>query len=330
MRASSGHIVGQVVKTKESGDMSADEDRTLRFLGAERLLPFGIRTRTERLCTRDRETAEEIRLRVGRPPSVLLPDGELQMQGDAVSIRDIESVMEVATQASVHSASGSMRNGYITTSGGYRVGICGTGVIKNTDVVGIRNISSLSIRIPREVRTAGEGVLKPLCPNGVFESAVIISPPGMGKTTLLRDVVRRISDGDAENGIAAHRVALADERGEVAAMFEGRAQMDVGCRTDVMDGCPKAQAIIMLLRAMNPQVIAVDEITAAEDIRAMSSAANCGVALLATAHASSAEDLLSRPLYRQLMQESIFKRAVIIQRIAGERVYTVTNPGEIL
>ena len=119
------------------------------------------------------------------------------------------------------------------------------------------------------------------------------------------------------------RVSLADERGEVAACFEGRPQLDVGKRTDVLEGCPKAEGLILLLRAMNPQVLAADEITAPEDIRAFELAAGCGTVLFATAHGSCREDLRRRPLYRQLLESGIFRRLVLIHRVGGVRTYTV-------
>ena len=149
----------------------------------------------------------------------------------------------------------------------------------------------------------------------------LLGPNGAGKTTLLRDLVRRVSVGVEPYG--PRRVSLIDERGEVAVMYRGEPQMDVGPYTDVLDACPKAMGIPMVLRAMNPQVIAVDEITAYQDIRAMTLAAGCGVRLLATIHAADVAELMEKPLYRTLLEERIFKLAVSIRKLDGERVYTV-------
>ena len=142
----------------------------------------------------------------------------------------------------------------------------------------------------------------------------------MGKTTLLRDLIRALSDGD---GVPPMRVGVADERGELAAMCEGVPQFQIGSHTDVLDGCPKGQGLLMLLRGMNPQVMAADEITAPEDVAALEMAANCGVALLATAHGAGLEDLRRRPLYRRLLSLNVFQRLVVITVENGGRRYAV-------
>ena len=154
---------------------------------------------------------------------------------------------------------------------------------------------------------------------GNFVSTLILSPPGGGKTTLLRDLVRCLSEGEA--GCPAQRISLIDERGEVAVVYRGVPQMDVGPRTDVLDACPKALGIPIVLRAMNPQIIAVDEITVREDLTAISMAAGCGVGLLATIHAANIPELLRKPLYRQLLENQVFRLAVRILRNEKGRAY---------
>ena len=153
---------------------------------------------------------------------------------------------------------------------------------------------------------------------GHFESTLIISPPGRGKTTVLRDLVRTLSD----DGL---RVSVADERGEIAAMRDGAPQMDVGRYTDVIDNCPKDKAVMMLLRAMNPQIIAMDEITATEDALALMSAEGCGVGLLATVHANSLGDLMNKGLYRSIIKKKLFKKLVTIENVADSRTYSVSE-----
>ena len=153
--------------------------------------------------------------------------------------------------------------------------------------------------------------------DGRFVSTLLLSPPGGGKTTLLRDLVRQLSQGE---GVPPQRITLIDEREEIAVMYRGQPQMDVGPRTDVLSGCPKALAIPMALRAMNPQIIAVDE-----DLRAISQAAGCGVALLATIHAANVEELQAKPLYQELLARRVFRQAVLIRTGPEGRLYAVEN-----
>ena len=196
------------------------------------------------------------------------------------------------------------------------MGVCGTAVMKEGCNTNLKYISSAAVRIGREKIGVADGVGKQLLAGDGFASTLILSPPGGGKTTLLRDLVRWLS-------YSGQRIALIDERGEVAVMHRGTAQMDVGPKTDVLDGCPKAVGIPVVLRAMNPQIIAVDEITAEADLRAMSQAAGCGVGLLATVHGESVEELQEKPLYRDLLARRVFSRAVRIERRGRERVYVL-------
>ena len=242
--------------------------------------------------------------------------------GVIVTGEDLELAIEIASQASAYTVLDQVRHGFVTIRGGHRMGICGTGVVKNGEIANLRQVSSLALRVARELPGAAVPLLDDLQEDGVLQSTLILSPPGRGKTTLLRDLIRCISDGE---GIPAQRVSVADERGELAAMYGGIPQMKIGARTDVVDGCPKAVAMLMLLRGMNPQVLAVDEITASEDAAAMETAAGCGVTLLATAHAGGVDDLYRRPLYRRLMEENIFCRVVSIDIVEGRRQYRVSR-----
>ena len=298
-------------------------DPAVRWLEVTALLPPRLREPARRLDELKQIEAEELRLRAGRPMTAVYPNGEEPVPGaEAVIPADLDLVLEIATRASVHTAQPQISNGFFTVRGGHRIGICGSGVMVDGRVRNLRNISSLAIRVAREVPGAARPVLDKLWQGERFQSTLVVSPPGGGKTTLLRDLIRRISDGD---GCPALRVGVADERGELAAMREGIAQFDVGGHTDVMDGCPKEKGLLMLLRGMNPQVLAADEITAPEDCRALEVAANCGVALLCSAHGLDLEDLKTRPLYRDLLERRIFRRLVVIHRTEDGREYQVTE-----
>jgi stage III sporulation protein AA len=290
-----------------------------KYFGAARLLPQALRSAALALPPPEQRLAEELRLRAGFPVSAVLPGGERGLGGPEVRPSDLDAMAEIATGASAHSARGTIRAGYINAPGGYRIGLCGETVADLSGVSGFRVLSSAAVRIPREIAGVAKRAAAAL--GGKIGSLLIISPPGAGKTTFLRDLIRLVSDGEPGLGIAPSRVALADERGEIAAVAGGVPQMNVGSRTDVLSGCPKAEAAMMLLRAMNPETLALDEITAPEDAAAARSAANCGVRLFATAHAASPEDLARKPLYAELLRGGVFGTAVVIRRCGARRVY---------
>ena len=292
----------------------------LRYEEAAAILPVGLRKVALALPDEQKRTAEEFRLRAGRPLTVLLPEGEMELDA-LVEPEELETLCDLATEFSRYAAAETLREGFLPVRGGFRVGLCGTAVMKDGVSTNLKNLSSAVVRIAREHKGIAEALAPRLFREGVFQSTLLLSPPGGGKTTLLRDLVRCLSDGGA--GRPPLRVSLVDERGEAAVVYRGEPQMDVGAHTDVLDGCPKALGIPMVLRAMNPQVIAVDEITVREDLRAVSMAAGCGVGLLATIHAADAAELTQKPLYRQLLEDRVFRLAVRILREDGTRRYKV-------
>ena len=284
---------------------------TLGFERAAALFPPELRRRALALPAEKRQRAEEFRLRCGHPATVLLPEGELHFSASPVSAGILNAVMETATGASLHAAMEQLRQGFVTVRGGVRVGICGTAVHDSRGVVCVKQFSSLSIRIPGQEKGCADTLLPLMQP---VQSTLLLAPPGAGKTTLLRELIRSFSN----QGI---RIGLCDERGEVAAVWNGLPQFEVGSCTDVLSAVPKAEGTMMLLRAMNPQVIAMDEITERADIAACIHAAGCGVKLFATAHGSQLEDLRRRPLYRALLREEIFQNVIVITNENGRRRY---------
>ncbi len=305
--------------------MTDTEDQASRYDGAVLLLPYSLRERARGLCKTDRAAAEELRVRVGRPLTVLLPSGEAELGRERVTRRELELLVELATGASVHAAGRELANGYISCRGGCRVGLCGSVYLSSGETAGYSAYSSAVIRIAREKRGIAGAFAEKLFDGRRLRSTLIIAPPGGGKTTLLRELTRLASTpSGARPGL---RVALCDERGEVAALREGVPELEVGPMTDILDGCPKAAAVMTVLRSMNPQVVALDEITAPEDVEAIERARNCGVSLLATAHASGAEDLKSRPLYRDMLSGGAFERLVVIKKTVSGRSFEVLNGG---
>ena len=265
--------------------------------------------------------AEELRLRVGQPLSLLGAIGEERLDTEPVCAGDLQTVLDRATEFSAYRCADSIRRGYVTVRGGCRVGLCGTAVLRGGEIATVQELSSVSIRIAKAVEGCAASLYPQLWNEGQFESTLFIAPPGGGKTTLLRDLIRLLSNGDETH--PPLRLSVADERGEIAAVCGGRAQFDVGRQTDVLSGAPKAEGILMLLRSMNPQVIAVDEITDPEDIRAILLAANCGVAFLATVHGRDLQEIRCRKICRELLETEVFHRFVVLERKNGVRQYRV-------
>ena len=283
------------------------------FDNAAGLLPQDMRQTLSALPGSARACAEELRLRSGRRPSLLLAEGESPFGDRAVQPRDLDTVLENATRASAHTALECVAAGFVTVRGGCRVGLCGETVVREGGVRSIRRLSSLSIRIPRQHRGCAGEIYARMLELGLPDT-LIISPPGAGKTTLLRELVRLASEG-------GRRVSLIDERAEIAGVWDGSPLFDIGPCTDVMTGAPKPEAAAMLIRAMSPQILAMDEITTPADVEAARLATGCGVKLLATAHAGSARELAARPVYRKLLEDGVFSAAVIIERRGGSRHY---------
>lgn len=269
-------------------------------------------------CREQIGSAEELRLRIGQPLMLLARGREFPVTEDQISENDLMRTLEKATGASLHTAAPALARGYISYHG-LRLGVCGTAVVHEGRLSGFRHVSSLAIRIPRECRGICDGVLRQLRQSG-FGNLLILSPPGGGKTTALREIVRCLSG-------QGRRIGLIDERFEIAASDAGQAQFNLGAHCDVISGVSKSEGAMLLLRGMNPELIAMDEITHPADIAAVREIIGCGVGLIATAHASGPEDLYRRPLYRAIADEQLFRDLLIIRMENGERSYYMRRGG---
>ena len=203
------------------------------YVQAVQALPLRLREEALSLSEGARARAEELRLRAGWPMTALIDGAERPLGGPPVKPGELERLVEIASGASLHTVLDQVRRGYLTMEGGHRIGLCGTAALQEGEIRSLRAISSANLRIARQVRGAAAPVLDGLCPGGRLADTLILAPPGLGKTTLLRDLIRSVSEGE---GCVPLRVALADERGEVAALYRGLPQLEVGRRTDVTEG----------------------------------------------------------------------------------------------
>lgn len=254
--------------------------------------------------------AEEIRLRPGH--SLLVQGGGREVWLPlTVNVEDLLETMNILSQYSYYAFAEQLARGYITVAGGHRIGVAGRVTVQKGRVAAMAETGSINIRIARQVKGAGKTALPWLFSRGQLLNTLILAAPGCGKTTLLRDLIRLISD---EAGLT---VGVADERSELAGCYRGIPQLDVGRRTDVLDGCPRDQGLEMLVRSMGPQVVAADEIGRRADVRALENVLAAGVAVLTTAHARDLAEARQRPVLRGLLAEGYFQRAVILGRRGG-------------
>lgn len=245
---------------------------------------------------------QEIRMRIRKPLLVVYKNQEriLSFEGDGashahlVTKEEIRETLEYISHYSLYACEQEMRQGFITIEGGHRVGVMGKAILEKNRVKNLQYISSINIRVAHEIVGCADPVFPYITKDSQICHTLIISPPCCGKTTLLRDLIRQVSDGNEY--VRGCSVGVVDERSELGGCYLGVAQNALGMRTDILDGCPKAEGMIMLIRSMAPKVIAVDEIGSAEDIHAMEYAMQCGCRLIASVHGKDMEEVSGKPV----------------------------------
>lgn len=254
---------------------------------------------------------QEIRMKIGKN-LIYIKDLKETVSSYVVKKEDLAYVIQKISNYSIYAFEEELKQGYITVQGGHRVGICGACVLEENKIKTIKDIGSINIRISKDIEGCSRSILKYIVNKDKLYNTIIISPPKCGKTTLIRDIGRNISNGIKEQQVRGRNVCIIDERSEIAACYKGVPQMNVGLRTDVLDNCPKSYGIMMAIRSMAPEVVICDEIGTYEDMKNIVMALNCGVGIIATIHGNDIEDLFKRPVFKEVVENKVFQRAIVL------------------
>lgn len=247
---------------------------------------------------------QEIRIKSDKP-LILIFDREEFITDYIVTSVDIRNIMSKMMNYSLYAYDDEIRQGYITIKGGHRVGLCGSCILEGEKIKTINNISSLNIRVSKQVIGCSDKLIPYLINNGEIENTIIISPPKCGKTTMIRDMARNLSEN--------FKVCIIDERSEIGGLSLGKSSLDLGIRTDILDNCPKAQGIMMAIRSMSPDIIICDEIGTFKDMESILTAICCGIKIVTTIHGKDENDLFERPVFKDILKNNAFKKGIILK-----------------
>ncbi len=277
---------------------------------------------TETLLIMGTKDMQEIRIIADRNASVI-KKGILMDSGIRVTREELKKTINSMCRGSLYAMQQNLTKGYITLSGGHRVGVCGKCVCENGEITHMSDISAICVRLSRGIIGAADSVMEYIMYQDRIYNTLIISPAGCGKTTMLRDIARQIG--------ASHKVCIADERSEIAACKDGIPTHDVGRFTAVMDAVPKGKGITMLLRAMSPEVIVTDETGSEAEERAISELINCGVKIITTAHGYSERDVMRRRYIRNIIEDGVFERIIVLGKLRGDiKIEKIITDGRCL
>ncbi|MGL4991348.1 MAG: stage III sporulation protein AA [Sarcina sp.] len=289
-----------------------------------KLLPKEIVDKIDKV--KEKELIEEIRISIGKKIHIIIKGKEVILPY-IIADSEIKGIIQKISNYSLYAIEDELKQGYVTIEGGHRIGIAGQCVIENRSVKTIKHISSLNIRIAREIVGCSNKIMKELVTNGCINNTLIISPPRCGKTTILRDISRNISDGYNLLNLKGRRVVIIDERSEIASCHKGIPQMRVGERTDVYDNCTKDDGLMMAIRTMSPDVIVCDEIGSTKDVEGIEIAFNSGVNVICTLHGNSINDLYNREVFRKIINQKLIKKVIILSNKNGpgsiEEIYNL-------
>lgn len=288
-----------------------------------KMLPNRITEQLEQLPPFQLSETEEIRIRINRPIEITVK-GKPHFLPYIVKPDDAFHLLNKISHFSIYTLEEELRRGYVTISGGHRIGLAGKVILENGTVKALRDISSFNIRIARE-KIGIADQLTPYIYEDDWLHTMIIGPPQTGKTTLLRDFARIIS-GDTQN-FSPSKVGIVDERSEIAGSVNGVPQLSFGPRIDVLDACPKAEGMMMMIRSMSPDVLVVDEIGRKEDCEAIMEAIHAGIKLFMTTHGNSLEEVKNRPILKPLIEMGIFQRYIELSRLQGPGTITSIKDG---